>query len=56
MRFIQNPEYLKPGARLLFREGRTKGIGSIVKVIPESENVGATPDKSHPNGRRKVFF
>lgn len=37
--FVQRPEYLAPGDRLLFREGRTKGLG-IVK------SVGYDPD--HP--------
>ncbi|KAF4119785.1 GTPase [Geosmithia morbida] len=31
-RFVQRPEYLVPGDRLLFREGHTKGLG-IVKSI-----------------------
>ncbi|KAK0752915.1 P-loop containing nucleoside triphosphate hydrolase protein [Schizothecium vesticola] len=31
-RFVQRPEYLSPGDRLLFREGRTKGLG-IVKSL-----------------------
>ncbi|KAM9879691.1 elongation factor Tu GTP binding domain-containing protein [Verticillium dahliae] len=31
-RFMQRPEYLAPGDRLLFREGRTKGLG-IVKAV-----------------------
>lgn len=30
--FVQRPEYLAPGDRLLFREGRTKGLG-IVKSV-----------------------
>lgn len=38
-RFLQTPEYLKPGARLLFREGRTKGVGKIIKCVPESESL-----------------
>ncbi|KAJ3139420.1 GTP-binding protein 1 [Physocladia obscura] len=29
-RFMRNPEYLKIGTRLLFREGRTKGVGKVV--------------------------
>jgi GTPase len=32
-RFIKQPEYLQLGKRLLFREGRTKGIGKIVRVF-----------------------
>ncbi|KYK56623.1 GTP-binding protein 1 [Drechmeria coniospora] len=31
-RFVQRPEFLVPGDRLLFREGRTKGLG-IVKAV-----------------------
>ncbi|XP_075451228.1 GTP-binding protein 2 [Ascaphus truei] len=35
-RFIKHPEYLKPGTKLLFREGATKGIGHVysLQVIP----------------------
>ena len=31
-RFVQRPEYLAPGDRLLFREGRTKGLGIVTSV------------------------
>ncbi|CAM1509867.1 Fc.00g002020.m01.CDS01 [Cosmosporella sp. VM-42] len=31
-RFVQRPEYLAPGDKILFREGRTKGLG-IVKAV-----------------------
>lgn len=31
-RFVQRPEYLAVGDRILFREGRTKGLG-IVKAV-----------------------
>lgn len=33
-RFIKNPEYLKPSTRMVFREGRTKAVGNITKIIP----------------------
>ena len=33
-RFIRTPEYIKPGARLLFREGRTKGMGRVTEIVP----------------------
>ncbi|KAK9908835.1 hypothetical protein WJX75_003542 [Coccomyxa subellipsoidea] len=29
-RFLQRPEYLTPGTRFVFREGRTKGIGMVM--------------------------
>ncbi|XP_040207692.1 GTP-binding protein 2 isoform X2 [Rana temporaria] len=31
-RFIKHPEYLKPGTKLLFREGVTKGIGHVCSL------------------------
>jgi hypothetical protein len=31
-RFVQRPEFLAPGDRVLFREGKTKGLG-IVKSL-----------------------
>ncbi|ORZ30810.1 P-loop containing nucleoside triphosphate hydrolase protein, partial [Catenaria anguillulae PL171] len=36
-RFLQYPEYIKPGARVLFREGRTKGIGKVTRVYAPGE-------------------
>lgn len=39
-RFIKHPEYLKIGAKLLFREGVTKGIGHVtcIQAITAGEN------------------
>lgn len=34
-RFIKNPEYLKTDMRMVFREGRTKAIGTITKLYPQ---------------------
>lgn len=33
-RFVKHPEFLKVGQRLVFREGRTKAVGNVTKVIP----------------------
>ncbi|KND01799.1 uncharacterized protein SPPG_03590 [Spizellomyces punctatus DAOM BR117] len=44
-RFIQHPEYLKEGTRLLFREGRTKGVGKVVRLFTEAEALKPNP---HP--------
>lgn len=38
-RFIKTPEYLHIDQRLVFREGRTKAVGTITKV---------RPGRSHP--------
>lgn len=35
-RFIKHPEYIKPGQRMVFREGRTKAVGNVLKLIPNS--------------------
>jgi hypothetical protein len=34
------PEYVKEGTRLIFREGRTKGIGRITRIISKEEEIG----------------
>ena len=42
-RFVQRPEYLAVGDRLLFREGRTKGLG-LVKALGYDERSPLNPD------------
>ena len=34
-RFMYRPEYLKIGTTILFREGRTKGLGVVSRLFPE---------------------
>ena len=34
-RFMYRPEYLKVGTTILFREGRTKGLGVVSRVFPD---------------------
>lgn len=31
-KFLRQPEYITVGSRLLFREGKTKGIGEVISV------------------------
>lgn len=47
--FLYRPEYMKEGQRLIFREGRTKGIGVVTKML-----VDADPSvlKKNRQGRR----
>ncbi|XP_048576283.1 GTP-binding protein 1 [Nematostella vectensis] len=35
-RFIKQPEYLKPDSRMIFREGRTKAVGTILRIDPDA--------------------
>jgi len=36
-RYMYRPEYLKVGTTVLFREGRTKGLGVVSKVFPPKQ-------------------
>jgi len=36
-RFMQRAEYLKVGTKLIFREGRTKGLGTVTQVFPAKD-------------------
>ena len=42
--FVQRPEYLAVGDRILFREGRTKGLG-IVKSVGYDKSKPLNPNK-----------
>ncbi|XP_060767221.1 GTP-binding protein 2b isoform X2 [Neoarius graeffei] len=44
-RFLKHPEYLRIGAKLLFREGVTKGIGHVTHLVPSGQN--STHDQNH---------
>ncbi|KAJ5279516.1 GTP-binding protein 1 [Penicillium angulare] len=37
-RFMQRPEFLAPGDRVLFREGKTKGLGIVKSIGYDPEN------------------
>eukprot|EP00035_Acanthoeca_spectabilis_P022042 m.441661 g.441661 ORF g.441661 m.441661 type:complete len:575 (-) comp18690_c0_seq1:1374-3098(-) len=38
-RFVRGPEFLEEGARVVFREGRTKAVGTILRLIPKEEEL-----------------
>ncbi|KAM7419947.1 hypothetical protein PAMA_016852 [Pampus argenteus] len=46
-RFIKHPEYLRLGAKLLFREGVTKGIGHVTRLLPTSQNHDQNQNQNH---------
>ena len=48
-RFLKYPEFLRVGRRVLFREGRTKGIGEITKISPVEI---ATQEMTHSEPHR----
>ncbi|XP_030202243.1 GTP-binding protein 1 isoform X1 [Gadus morhua] len=45
LRFIKTPEYLLRHQRLVFREGRTKAVGTITKLLQSSNHL---PSNSKP--------
>lgn len=47
--FIKSPEYLRLGMKLVFREGRTKAIGSVSKLYPH-----VAPQSSSSRGRGRA--
>ena len=51
-RFVQRPEYLAVGDRILFREGRTKGLGIVIAVGFEEGSL--RPNAPEANGGIKL--
>ncbi|KAF2216209.1 hypothetical protein CERZMDRAFT_119832 [Cercospora zeae-maydis SCOH1-5] len=49
-RFVQRPEFLAVGDRILFREGRTKGLG-IVKAVGYDPSKPLNPDPTKQNDK-----
>ncbi|CAG9760782.1 unnamed protein product [Ceutorhynchus assimilis] len=63
-RFIKHPEYMTSGQRMVFREGRTKAVGNVVRIITQTSPVhqGTRPKQTkqqrfgqgqQKNGRRE---
>lgn len=48
-RFVKHPEFLKQNQRLVFREGRTKAVGNVIKVIPHAPAGQSNLPKHKPN-------
>ena len=44
-RFIKHPEYIRPQQRMVFREGRTKAVGNVLKPLPAAVTF---PNRSKP--------
>lgn len=48
--YMRHPEFLQVGSRILFREGRTKGIGEVIKLVPYQET---NEEKKYSPNKRK---
>lgn len=51
-RFIKHPEYMVPGQRMVFREGRTKAVGNIVRIVLHSTPT-APGNRVKPNKQQR---
>ena len=49
-RFIKQPEYVKPDTRMIFREGRTKAVGTILRTDPTAHPPPQIGGKSKHRG------
>ena len=54
-RFIKHPEYIKPNQRLVFREGRTKAVGNVVRPIPHTIPTQPSHSRSKPLKMQQRF-
>lgn len=55
-KFIKNPEYLSVGSRIVFREGRTKAVGTIAKVYPYTPALSKQLRSKHMKHKGKLFI
>ncbi|KAF2102352.1 GTP binding protein [Rhizodiscina lignyota] len=53
-RFVQRPEYLAVGDRILFREGRTKGLGIVKTLGYDPENPLSPEAKKEKEERERL--
>lgn len=51
-RFIKNPEYLREDMRMVFREGRTKAVGTVTKLFPYTS--AAAQNVRQPRASKKM--
>uniref|UniRef100_A0A1A8S8M3 GTP-binding protein 1 n=1 Tax=Nothobranchius rachovii TaxID=451742 RepID=A0A1A8S8M3_9TELE len=54
-RFIKTPEYLHCDQKLVFREGRTKAVGTITKLLQSVSTQAAKAQQSKSQASRKTF-
>ena len=55
-RFISHPEFIEPGMRFFFREGTTRGTGSVEEIIPITEDPDQNPAEPKKRKNRRRSF
>jgi len=54
-KFVKHPEYLKVGQRLVFREGRTKAVGNVTRLVPHKPLSDKDKDKGQGRSGQKLM-
>lgn len=49
-RFVKQPEHIRVGCRLLFRQGVTKGMGEVIKVYSIFDSESSASGSDNDNG------
>lgn len=52
-KYVKHPEYLKVGQRLVFREGRTKAVGNVTKIVPHIPLAGTGQTSTNQSRNQK---
>lgn len=52
-RFIKNSEFLRKNSKLVFREGRTKAIGTICDLFPSQEANSSNNSRANKNNHNQ---
>eukprot|EP00123_Amoebidium_parasiticum_P015106 comp22790_c0_seq1/m.35694 comp22790_c0_seq1/g.35694 ORF comp22790_c0_seq1/g.35694 comp22790_c0_seq1/m.35694 type:complete len:655 (-) comp22790_c0_seq1:203-2167(-) len=52
LHFMQRPEHLNLGMRLVFRDGRTKAIGKVLETVPMAKDVKSETSSAAAPSRR----
>lgn len=53
-RFNSRLEYIRPGSRLIFREGTTKGMGEVIEIVPHQELESSGDENQHSKAKRRL--
>jgi len=51
-RFTKNPEYVRPGTKFVFREGRTKAVGTVLDIV-EGAPSGSSNQRRNKRSEKK---
>jgi len=54
-RFVDHPEFIEPGSDFFFREGRTRGLGTIKSILSIENDPDPNPAEPKKNPNRYAY-